>query len=311
MNLHPTSEHIIFTWGRFKGHSLAHVARSVPSYLQWMSTQEGLPENWKIAATKTLLGEDVSFLDLPRTNNTISHVHIDQDTTKTVEVILVDKKTAAVIMPYDKTLLAKFKYEIDGRKWNPDEKHWEFPLVHLPKFFSVFPHAKCKKDVLSKLEELQTRRQDLDEIRIQEDDVEYAKQFNNIVQVGKVLNWNKFNTNLQIEFEIDGKQKKLTEDAFIKFLEQNEYTLDVHGNICKNTGVLKLPLYGYQVIGTKFIDRADGRCLIADAPGLGKTVQAIAYAHHHNLKTLIVCPLSVVINWQREIKKFTGKGSTI
>ena len=114
-----------------------------------------------------------------------------------------------------------------------------------------------------------------------------------------------------IEFEIDGKQKKLTEDAFIKFLEQNEYTLDVDGNICKNTGVLRLPLYGYQVIGTKFIDRAGGRCLIADAPGLGKTVQAIAYAQLHNLKTLIVCPLSVVVNWQREVKKFTGKDSTI
>lgn len=114
-----------------------------------------------------------------------------------------------------------------------------------------------------------------------------------------------------IEFEIDGKQKKLTEDAFIKFLEQNEYTLDVDGNICKNTGVLRLPLYGYQVIGTKFIDRAGGRCLIADAPGLGKTVQAIAYAQLHNLKTIIICPLSVVVNWQREVKKFTGKESTV
>lgn len=114
-----------------------------------------------------------------------------------------------------------------------------------------------------------------------------------------------------IEFEIDGKQKKLTEEQFVQFLEKNEYTLDDTGKICKNTGVLKLPLYDYQVIGTKFINKAGGRCLIADAPGLGKTAQAIAYAQLHNLKTLIVCPLSVVVNWKREIKKFTGKESTV
>ncbi len=74
---------------------------------------------------------------------------------------------------------------------------------------------------------------------------------------------------------------------------------------------MKLTLYPYQKVGVKFVDRAGGRCLIADAPGLGKTVQAIGYAQLHNLKTLIVCPLSVTINWQREIKKFTGKKSTI
>jgi SNF2 family DNA or RNA helicase len=74
---------------------------------------------------------------------------------------------------------------------------------------------------------------------------------------------------------------------------------------------LILNLYPYQRVGVRFVDRAGGRCLIADAPGLGKTVQAIAYAQLHNLRTLIVCPLSVVVNWQREIKKFTGKNATI
>jgi SWI/SNF-related matrix-associated actin-dependent regulator 1 of chromatin subfamily A len=87
----------------------------------------------------------------------------------------------------------------------------------------------------------------------------------------------------------------------IRSLEDTEF--DIKG--------MKLTLYPYQKVGVKFVDRAGGRCLIADAPGLGKTVQAIGYAQLHNLKTLIVCPLSVTINWQREIKKFTGKKSTI
>jgi SWI/SNF-related matrix-associated actin-dependent regulator 1 of chromatin subfamily A len=74
---------------------------------------------------------------------------------------------------------------------------------------------------------------------------------------------------------------------------------------------LHLQLYPYQRTGVKFIDRVGGRCLIADAPGLGKTAQAIAYAQLHGLKTIIVCPLSVVVNWSREIKKFTGKNTTV
>jgi len=217
-----------------------------------MSGQEGLPELWRVAAAKTLMGEDVSELDLPRTNNpTISYKDLPNISNSKVEVILVDKKTAAIIMPYDKAMLAKFKYEIDGRKWNNDEKYWEFPVVHLPKVFKLFTDIKCDKKVLDVVDELKSRRQQLDEIRSQDDDK---------------------------DFKIPG---------------------------------LKLSLYGYQTIGVKFIDKAGGRCLIADAPGLGKTVQAISYAQLHNLKTLIVCPLSVVINWQREIKKFTGKESTI
>ena len=251
MEIHKSAEHVIFTWGRYKGHSLAHVARSVPSYLQWMETQEGLPKPWGDAAAKTLAGEDISELDLPRTNNiSFSYKDLPKPSTDKIEILLVDKKTAAVIIPYDKMLLAKFKYEIDGRKWNGDEKHWEFPIVHLPKLFTLFSNIKCDQKVLDKVEELKSRRQELDEIRQLED----------------------------TEFEIPG---------------------------------LKLQLYNYQRVGVKFIDRAGGRCLIADAPGLGKTAQAIAYAQLHKLKTLIVCPLSVVVNWQREIKKFTGKDSTI
>ena len=251
MEIHKSAEYVIFTWGRFKGHSLAYVARSVPSYLEWMSNQDGLPKPWGEAAAKTMLGEDISELDLPRTNNiSYTYQNLPTPSTNKIEVLLVDKKTAAIIMPYDKVVLAKFKYEIDGRKWNNDEKHWEFPVVHLPKVFNLFTNIKCDQKVLDKVEELKSRREDLDEIRSQED----------------------------TDFNING---------------------------------LLLPLYPYQKVGVQFVDRAGGRCLIADAPGLGKTVQAIGYAQLHKLKTLVVCPLSVVINWKREIKKFTGKESTI
>lgn len=248
--MHPSLDEVIFTWGKYAGQTLGTVRRTAPQYLQWISTTAGLPAVWVDAAARALAGQDVSDLSLPRTK--LSHVPKEPGDVKTgpIEVHLKNSKTAYVLMPYNKLLLEQFKYEIDGRKWNSDEKYWEFPTVHLPKFVKVFPHAIVSDTAQKLLEKLHERREDLDEIR-QLDDTE----------------------------------------------------VDIPG--------LKLNLYPYQRVGVRFVDRAGGRCLIADAPGLGKTVQAIAYAQLHNLKTIIICPLSVVVNWQREIKKFTGKESTI
>jgi SNF2 family DNA or RNA helicase len=248
--MHPSLDEVIFTWGKYSGQTLGTVRRSAPQYLQWITTTPGLPPVWIEAAKRALLNDDVSDLSLPRTK--MSYVPKEEVETKTgpIEVHLKDSKTAYIVMPYNKLLLEQFKYEIDGRKWNGDEKHWEFPAVHLPKLSKLFPQAILSDPTQKLLKKLQERREDLDEIRELDD----------------------------VEFDIPG---------------------------------LQLQLYPYQRTGVKFVDRAGGRCLIADAPGLGKTVQAIAYAQLHDLKTLIVCPLSVVVNWQREIKKFTGKESTI
>jgi SWI/SNF-related matrix-associated actin-dependent regulator 1 of chromatin subfamily A len=248
--MHPSLDEVIFTWGKYTGQTLGNVRRSAPQYLQWITSTPGLPAVWVEASKRALLDEDISDLSLPRTK--LSHIPQTTQEVQTgpINIHLKDAKTAYVVMPYDKTLLAQFKYEIDGRKWNGDDKRWEFPSVQLPKMMKTFPNAILSSSAEKLLGKLQERREDLDEIR-----------------------------------------------------EQEDTTFTVPG--------LKLNLYGYQKVGVQFVDRAGGRCLIADAPGLGKTVQAIAYAQLHNLKTLIVCPLSVVVNWQREVKKFTGKDATI
>ncbi len=50
--------------------------------------------------------------------------------------------------------------------------------------------------------------------------------------------------------------------------------------------------------------------ILADDMGLGKTVQALSFLHHlkevnGKLKALVVCPTTLMFNWQNEIKKFT------
>jgi SNF2-related domain/Bacterial SNF2 helicase associated len=50
--------------------------------------------------------------------------------------------------------------------------------------------------------------------------------------------------------------------------------------------------------------------ILADDMGLGKTVQALSYLHyyrktHGKLHSLVVCPTTLMFNWENEIKKFT------
>ncbi len=52
--------------------------------------------------------------------------------------------------------------------------------------------------------------------------------------------------------------------------------------------------------------------ILADDMGLGKTVQALSYLHYFKetygkLQALVVCPTTLMFNWENEIKKFTPK----
>jgi len=51
--------------------------------------------------------------------------------------------------------------------------------------------------------------------------------------------------------------------------------------------------------------------IIADEMGLGKTIQALAFLRSIRGKSLIVCPSSLVFNWQREAARFTPSLRTL
>lgn len=71
---------------------------------------------------------------------------------------------------------------------------------------------------------------------------------------------------------------------------------------------LKATLRSYQTFGAKYIIHQK-RTLLGDEMGLGKTVQAIAsmaaLTSEGKSHFMVVCPASVLINWCREIRKFS------
>ncbi|XP_027360411.1 protein CHROMATIN REMODELING 19 isoform X3 [Abrus precatorius] len=77
----------------------------------------------------------------------------------------------------------------------------------------------------------------------------------------------------------------------------------------------------YQLVGVNFLlllyRKGIGGAILADEMGLGKTVQAITYLtllkhlHQDSGPHLIVCPASVLENWERELKKWCPSFSVL
>ena len=69
----------------------------------------------------------------------------------------------------------------------------------------------------------------------------------------------------------------------------------------------------YQVSGYQWLNylhEVSWGGILADDMGLGKTVQALSFIQHYyeqygHLQALVVCPTTLIYNWENEIKKFT------
>jgi superfamily II DNA or RNA helicase len=78
-------------------------------------------------------------------------------------------------------------------------------------------------------------------------------------------------------------------------------------------GHLEHILRPYQVHGfhwLNYLQEVSWGGILADDMGLGKTVQALSFLHHYkeengSLSALVVCPTTLMFNWENEIRKFT------
>jgi SNF2 family DNA or RNA helicase len=70
----------------------------------------------------------------------------------------------------------------------------------------------------------------------------------------------------------------------------------------------KIELYPFQKAGVRWIEERGGRAMVADEPGLGKTLQALGYLARHPeaLPAIVVCPATLKANWYNEILRFTS-----
>jgi SWI/SNF-related matrix-associated actin-dependent regulator 1 of chromatin subfamily A len=70
---------------------------------------------------------------------------------------------------------------------------------------------------------------------------------------------------------------------------------------------MKIEPYDYQKQAVKFFEINQGKAILGDQPGVGKTLPPITYAAKHGLRTLVICPASLKLNWRKEILKFSNE----
>ena len=70
---------------------------------------------------------------------------------------------------------------------------------------------------------------------------------------------------------------------------------------------MKKQPYDYQKQAVKFFEINNGKAILGDQPGVGKTLPPIAYATKNRLKTLVICPASLKLNWRKEVLNFTDE----
>ena len=65
-------------------------------------------------------------------------------------------------------------------------------------------------------------------------------------------------------------------------------------------------LYPYQLAGAKFLEMSDGKAMINDSVGLGKSAQALSYVYNHPemRPIVIVCPASVKYQWDEYCREW-------
>jgi superfamily II DNA or RNA helicase len=103
----------------------------------------------------------------------------------------------------------------------------------------------------------------------------------------------------ELSFELDAKYERLRNFKSIPEIDVPEGLADV--------------LRPYQTSGyhwLNYLNDVGWGGILADDMGLGKTVQALTMLRHYKeqegaLKAMVICPTTLIYNWENEIKKFT------
>ncbi len=144
---------------------------------------------------------------------------------------------------------------------------------------------------------------------------DWVKKFRPLFQLGNVKNENELQVSKFHYTLIEELYGNISEDDILKELALKKEQLNQIENvqtIAKSKNI-SAKLRPYQLAGLNWLNQMHqigwGGCL-ADDMGLGKTLQALCFLQKlhdekKSVKAIIVCPTSLIYNWQAEIDKFT------
>ena len=144
---------------------------------------------------------------------------------------------------------------------------------------------------------------------------EWIKKYSLLFRVGEGKS-NKLKLSQYHLSVIDELYENRNEEELIIQLEEKYEPLREFNNIKEIEPPQNLqPIFRpYQVPGfhwLNYLHEVSWGGILADDMGLGKTVQALSFLQHYhemydgNLRALVVCPTTLMFNWENEIKKFT------
>jgi SWI/SNF-related matrix-associated actin-dependent regulator 1 of chromatin subfamily A len=141
----------------------------------------------------------------------------------------------------------------------------------------------------------------------------YEKWYRVVSQgyIGKVISFIKDNG---IPFKFTNLTKEEVEELRLEFVKRQEALLKALSMKSENIDTshvdfsfMQIEPYDYQKKAAVFFDTCQGKALLGDQPGVGKTASAMTYAAWKGKKTLVVCPANLRLNWRKEILKFTNE----
>ncbi|OSZ79240.1 helicase SNF2 [Chitinophagaceae bacterium IBVUCB1] len=146
---------------------------------------------------------------------------------------------------------------------------------------------------------------------------EWLKKYALLIKMGDTkgnkVRLKKFHFSVLDELLADVDEEELQEELEAKKQHLTNIIDNDYSNVSAPDG-LKATLRPYQLAGFQwllFLKEAGWGGILADDMGLGKTVQTLAFFLHYkkdhpNAKFMVVCPTTLMYNWENEIKKFTS-----
>lgn len=120
--------------------------------------------------------------------------------------------------------------------------------------------------------------------------------------------------------EIVAKFPNATMNDTLKQLVESRKLLESKANAMTTKTFFELAGFGngrtlmpFQIAGLEFLEIANGRAMIADEMGTGKTCQTLAYMqlHPEQRPAIVVCPASLKYNWRNECKQWLDTDDTV